>query len=112
MTNVARHAGAGAVELRLERTGDQVVLTVRDDGRGLPRGARSSHGIRGMRERAMLIGAAFTIKAAPERRHRGQARDPARRRSTMTTPPVGRSRTAGAVRTPSQAAKAGNTLQA
>ena len=56
------------VELRLERTGDQVVLTVRDDGRGLPPAARkSSHGIRGMRERAMLIGAAFTIKAAPER---------------------------------------------
>ena len=68
MTNVARHADASAVELRLERTGDQVVLTVRDDGRGLPPAARkSSHGIRGMRERAMLIGAAFTIKAAPER---------------------------------------------
>src|SRR5215204_5675768 len=59
---------AKIVELRLERTGDEVVLTVRDDGRGLPPAAsKSSHGIRGMRERAMLIGAAFTIKAAPER---------------------------------------------
>ena len=68
MTNVARHADATAVELRLERTGDQVVLTVRDDGRGLPPAAhKSSHGIRGMRERAMLIGAAFTIMPAPER---------------------------------------------
>src|SRR5918995_3243067 len=45
MTNVARHAQAKTVELRLERTGDEVVLTVRDDGRGIPGAARkSSHG--------------------------------------------------------------------
>ena len=68
MTNVARHAQAKTVELRLERAADEVVLTVRDDGRGLPAGAsRSSHGIRGMRERAMLIGAGFMIQPAPER---------------------------------------------
>ena len=68
MTNVARHAQATTVELRLERTGDEVVLTVRDDGRGLPRAAHaSSHGIRGMRERAMLIGAHLTIGPAPGR---------------------------------------------
>jgi two-component system sensor histidine kinase UhpB len=68
MTNVARHADATTVELRLERAGDQVVLTVRDDGRGLPPGAHgSSHGIRGMRERAMLIGAGLTIASAPDR---------------------------------------------
>jgi two-component system, NarL family, sensor histidine kinase UhpB len=68
MTNVARHAQADTVELRLERAADEVVLTVRDDGRGLPSAAsRSSHGIRGMRERAMLIGAGFEIKPAPGR---------------------------------------------
>jgi two-component system sensor histidine kinase UhpB len=68
MTNVARHAQAEAVELRLERAEDQVVLTVRDDGRGLPAAAsRSTHGIRGMRERAMLIGAGLEITPAPER---------------------------------------------
>jgi two-component system sensor histidine kinase UhpB len=62
LTNVARHADATEVELRLERIDDQVLLTVRDDGRGLPSGGvRSSHGILGMRERAMLIGARFTI---------------------------------------------------
>ena len=68
MTNVARHAQAKAVELRLERIANEVVLTVRDDGRGLPSEAsRSSHGIRGMRERAMLIGARLSIKPAPDR---------------------------------------------
>ena len=40
----------------------QTVLTVADDGRGLAPGSLpSAHGIRGMRERAMLIGAGLTI---------------------------------------------------
>jgi two-component system sensor histidine kinase UhpB len=62
LTNVARHADATAVQLHLAQTNQHVVLTVRDDGDGLPPGAfRSSQGIRGMRERAMLIGAQLTI---------------------------------------------------
>jgi two-component system sensor histidine kinase UhpB len=66
LTNVARHAGAGVVGLRLERTGAQVTLSVRDDGCGLPAdAASSSHGIRGMRERAMLIGASLSIGRSP-----------------------------------------------
>jgi two-component system, NarL family, sensor histidine kinase UhpB len=62
LTNIARHADATEVQLHLERSNGDVVLTVRDDGGGLPAGAlRSSQGIRGMRERAMLIGAQLTI---------------------------------------------------
>jgi two-component system, NarL family, sensor histidine kinase UhpB len=62
LTNVARHAHAAQVHLHLERADEHVVLTVRDDGRGLPPDAfRSSEGIRGMRERAMLIGSQLTI---------------------------------------------------
>jgi two-component system sensor histidine kinase UhpB len=67
MTNVARHARATSVHLRLARANDQVVLTVRDDGRGLARGAEtSSQGIRGMRERALLVGGQLTIVPAPD----------------------------------------------
>jgi two-component system, NarL family, sensor histidine kinase UhpB len=66
LTNVARHAGASQVHLWLERTDGQVVLTVRDDGRGLaPDATPSSHGISGMRERAMLIGAQLTLTEPP-----------------------------------------------
>jgi two-component system, NarL family, sensor histidine kinase UhpB len=66
LTNVARHAEATRVELRLEHDDEQVVLIVRDDGRGLPAGALpSSHGIRGMRERAMLIDAPLVIERPP-----------------------------------------------
>jgi two-component system, NarL family, sensor histidine kinase UhpB len=62
LTNIARHADATEVQLHLERSDGDVVLTVRDDGGGLPAGAfRSSQGIRGMRERAMLIGGQLTI---------------------------------------------------
>ena len=68
LTNVARHAEADRAQLRLERDGTSAVLTVRDDGRGLdPDDDSSSHGIRGMRERAMLIGAEFAIGPAPGR---------------------------------------------
>ena len=62
LTNVARHAGASRVELSLRRVGGDVELRVHDDGRGLPADAMtSSNGIRGMRERAMLVGARLQL---------------------------------------------------
>ena len=67
LTNVVRHARATEVDLRLERDGDRVALVVRDDGIGLPDGALpSASGIRGIRERAMLIGADVAITRAPD----------------------------------------------
>jgi two-component system, NarL family, sensor histidine kinase UhpB len=65
LTNVARHAAAEHVEVSLRRDDGAPVLCVRDDGRGLPRGAANdASGIRGMRERAMLIGAELTLGPA------------------------------------------------
>jgi two-component system sensor histidine kinase UhpB len=62
LTNVVRHAGASRAELELRSRAGATVLRVRDDGRGLaPRAMMSSNGIRGMRERAMLIGADLSI---------------------------------------------------
>jgi two-component system sensor histidine kinase UhpB len=62
LTNVARHAHAKHVELRLDRVEPHAVLIVRDDGKGLnPGDLASSQGIHGMRERAMLIGAQLSI---------------------------------------------------
>jgi len=68
LTNVARHAQATRVELGLHQNGARTVLTVRDDGCGLSPGALpSAHGIRGMRERAMLIGAQLHVDSTPGR---------------------------------------------
>ncbi|WP_348174908.1 histidine kinase [Gaiella sp.] len=55
LTNVARHSQATNAELTLERTGDAVILRIRDNGVGLPQPPQTRHGILGMRERAMLI---------------------------------------------------------
>jgi two-component system sensor histidine kinase UhpB len=63
LTNAARHSGAARVDLSLEQSGQRIVLRVRDYGRGLG-GARPGSGIRGMRERALLIGAEFSILPA------------------------------------------------
>ena len=65
LTNVVRHAQARRVLVTLEPDGDGgVVLTVRDDGVGLPAEvADDSSGIRGMRERALLVGAQLRVSA-------------------------------------------------
>jgi two-component system, NarL family, sensor histidine kinase UhpB len=65
LTNVARHAEAAHADVRLTQRDGSVTLTVRDDGRGLPPDALSaSDGIRGMRERALLVGGRIDIGPA------------------------------------------------
>jgi two-component system sensor histidine kinase UhpB len=67
VTNVARHAHATRVDVTLRHDGPgDVLLVVRDDGIGLrPDAEERSTGIRGMRERALLVGADITIAPAP-----------------------------------------------
>ncbi|MFD3437200.1 histidine kinase [Streptomyces sp. NPDC058685] len=65
LTNAARHAEAGRVEVKLHRTDGTVVLAVVDDGRGTGV-AHEGAGIRGMRERALLIGATLDITSQPQ----------------------------------------------
>jgi len=64
LTNVARHAAATQVEVVLQPGADSVVLCVCDDGRGMSEAAASNGhgGLRGMRERALLVGGALAIK--------------------------------------------------
>jgi len=64
LTNVARHAEAEQAELSLRHTGDSVELCIVDDGRGIGI-SREGAGIRGMRERALLIGATLDITPRP-----------------------------------------------
>ncbi|MGI8506582.1 MAG: sensor histidine kinase [Solirubrobacteraceae bacterium] len=62
LTNVARHSGVDVAELTLARECPDLTLTVRDRGRGLPAGIGAGTGMRGMRERATLIGARLQIR--------------------------------------------------
>lgn len=60
LTNVARHARAATVELTLATEGDLMLLTVADDGVGIPDGADGT-GLRGMHERARLLGGVLSV---------------------------------------------------
>jgi len=63
ITNVVRHADAKRVDLTLRRDRGGVLLIVSDDGVGIRAAAdMNSNGIRGMRERALLVGAELTIR--------------------------------------------------
>jgi two-component system sensor histidine kinase UhpB len=64
LTNIARHARASQVELSLTGGSTEVVLCISDDGRGLA-GSVEGAGIRGMRERALLIGAHLDLGPSP-----------------------------------------------
>ncbi len=68
LTNIARHAQASEVQVRLARDAAGLVLEVRDNGRGIAEeqaaGAKSL-GLLGMSERARLLGGRLDIKGVP-----------------------------------------------
>ncbi|MEY9953620.1 histidine kinase [Leifsonia sp. EB34] len=63
LTNIGRHAQARTVTIRLAEDGGEYVLTVADDGRGLPETETDGKGMIGMRERAELLGGRFETRA-------------------------------------------------
>lgn len=65
LTNVARHAAASRVVLSLAHRNGEVRLAVMDDGCGFGAVGDDGGGIRGMRERALLVGGLLTVAARP-----------------------------------------------
>lgn len=66
LTNVARHADASHVEIVLDTTGEVILLTVEDDGRGFDVDAARggySYGLQGMAERARLADAQLELRS-------------------------------------------------
>jgi two-component system sensor histidine kinase UhpB len=61
LTNVARHSQAASVVVELDAHPDGVVLRVADDGHGFATAPQERGGLRGMRERALLVGGALAI---------------------------------------------------
>jgi signal transduction histidine kinase len=69
LTNVARHSGASCVEAEYRPESDQIVLTISDNGCGLPEGhttASTSFGVRGMRERVGQLGGQIKFDSPPD----------------------------------------------
>lgn len=75
LENIVRHSEARAITFQLQQTGDGVSLTIADDGKGIDtevlRGSRTDSpdgfGLRGMKERAALIGGRLEITNQEDR---------------------------------------------
>jgi signal transduction histidine kinase len=75
LENVLRHSEASSLAVHLEQDARNLILTIEDDGRGVPRDAtgvvdaagQDRLGIRGMRERAAMIHGRLEITGAEER---------------------------------------------
>jgi len=68
LTNVARHSGAKRVRMKLETRGEEICLSIEDDGRGLPGAAPANGrgmGMIGMRARARSAGGDLNVRSRP-----------------------------------------------
>jgi two-component system, NarL family, sensor histidine kinase UhpB len=79
LTNVARHARATEVHVRLAQADHSLTLEVQDNGSGVSEeqvSAGSSLGVLGMRERALFLGGELTIVGTPGKGTTVRARIP------------------------------------
>lgn len=70
LTNVARHSNASRVEIRLRERTEELLLEIRDDGRGMTTeeiGDPRSLGLLGIRERADLVGGTVAFEGVSGR---------------------------------------------
>ncbi len=68
LTNVVRHSGASRVEVELQHENAAIILTICDNGCGLPEGhiiAPTSYGMIGMRERVEQLGGKINFYSPP-----------------------------------------------
>jgi signal transduction histidine kinase len=72
LTNVHRHSGASAVDVRILRDAEHVILEVKDNGSGIPRellhnlndgGSGAGVGLAGMRERVRELGGELRLES-------------------------------------------------
>ncbi|MBA2660098.1 MAG: HAMP domain-containing protein [Nitrosospira sp.] len=69
LTNVTRHAEASRVEITLSQNADDLIVEVRDNGKGFDSAdaaKKKSFGLLGMRERAAVLGGGIDITSLPQ----------------------------------------------
>jgi len=68
LTNIARHAAATRVVVKLKKVGQELILMVLDNGKGFEKGGLAENralGLLGMKERALVLGGVFEIHSNP-----------------------------------------------
>lgn len=66
LSNVRRHSGATCVAITLQAVGGSLAITITDNGRGIA-SKEDGFGLRGMSERARLVGGRISLDSAPRR---------------------------------------------
>jgi signal transduction histidine kinase len=61
LTNVQKHAHASQVQVNLDYSQQQLCLTVRDNGVGITADGKGGFGLKGLKERAVLLGGQFEV---------------------------------------------------
>ncbi len=66
LNNIAKHAQATRVDVILDDADDEIMLTIRDNGVGIPTAQSGviTHGLRGMRERAGYLGGSVRVSSS------------------------------------------------
>ena len=68
LTNISRHANANKINVTLEQKGQQLILSIEDNGQGFEKekiAAKETLGILGMKERSQMIGGNYEIISIP-----------------------------------------------
>jgi len=65
-SNAVRHGGATSMGIRVARHDNQLVLTIADNGSGIPPESRMQNGLHNMRERALSLGGNMEIHTQPD----------------------------------------------
>jgi len=68
VNNVVKHADATKTEITLKRSGPELLITVADNGKGIPKpsgGERNGFGLVGIAERARLLGGSCAVDSIP-----------------------------------------------
>ena len=66
LSNVRRHSGASRVTVTLQAVNGSLAITIADNGRGMA-SAEGGFGLRGMGERARLLGGRISLDSSPGR---------------------------------------------
>lgn len=77
ITNTVKHARAKKIDVALSREGDELMITIRDDGAAAG-DIRIGHGLRGMRERIEELGGELDVESVAGRGTTVRARLPTR----------------------------------
>ena len=68
LTNVSRHAAAKKVEVKLQQQNGNIVLSIKNDGKGFDKeeaADKKTLGILGMEERSFMMGGSYQISSKP-----------------------------------------------